>query len=76
MNDGTITGDGVTGAGDVDGVVNLTSTGTIRSLDALSDFSETGAENDTVNNSGQMITAIGPSTSAPTPPGTPPPAAR
>ncbi len=43
MNDGAITGNGVTGDGDavdVDGVVNLTNTGTIKSLNSLNDVSE------------------------------------
>jgi hypothetical protein len=43
MNDGKITGNGVSGDGDgvdVDGLVNLTNTGTIKSLNSLNDTSE------------------------------------
>jgi outer membrane autotransporter protein len=43
VNNGTITGNGVTGDGDgvdVDGLVNLTNTGTIKSLHAYNDTSE------------------------------------
>ena len=51
QNDGTITGDGVTGDGDgvdVDGLVNLTNTGVIQSLNAFSDVPGGASEGVTV----------------------------
>jgi len=66
VNHGTITGNGVTGDGDgvdVDGLVNLTNTGTIRSLNAFNDTSEgVTVGGGTINNSGTIEGSI--STSA------------
>ena len=60
QNHGTITGDGVTGDGDgvdVDGLVNLTNTGVIRSLNAFSDVPGGASEGVTVG--GGTITNSG-----------------
>jgi hypothetical protein len=59
VNHGTITGNGVTGDGDgidVDGVVNLTNSGTIRSLNAASGEVSEGVTvgGGTINNSGTI----------------------
>ncbi len=62
LNNGTITGNGVTGDGDgvdVDGVVNLTNTGMIRSLNALNNTSEgVTVGGGTINNSGTIQGSI------------------
>ena len=60
QNDGTITGNGVTGDGDgvdVDGLVNLTNTGVIQSLNAFSDVPGGASEGVTVG--GGTITNSG-----------------
>ena len=62
VNNGLITGNGVTADGDgvdVDGVVNLTNTGTIRSLNALNNTSEgVTVGGGTINNSGTIQGSI------------------
>lgn len=62
VNDGLITGNGVTADGDgvdVDGLVNLTNTGTIRSLNAHNDTSEgVTVGGGTINNSGTIQGSI------------------
>jgi len=62
-NNGLITGNGVTGDGDgvdVDGLVNLTNTGTIKSLNAFNDTSEgVTVGGGTINNSGTIQGSIG-----------------
>ncbi len=62
VNHGTITGNGVTGDGDgvdVDGLVNLTNTGSIRSLNALNDVSEgVTVGGGTITNSGLIEGSI------------------
>jgi hypothetical protein len=60
QNDGTITGNGVTGDGDgvdVDGIVNLTNTGVIQSLNAFS--SVPGGASEGVTTGGGTITNFG-----------------
>ena len=60
QNDGTITGNGVTGDGDgvdVDGIVNLTNTGVIQSLNAFSDVP--GGASEGVTTGGGTITNSG-----------------
>jgi hypothetical protein len=60
QNQGTITGNGVTGDGDgvdVDGLVNLTNTGVIRSLNAFSDVP--GGASEGVTTGGGTITNSG-----------------
>ena len=60
QNDGTITGNGVTGDGDgvdVDGIVNLTNTGVIRSLNSFS--AVPGAASEGVTTGGGVITNSG-----------------
>ena len=60
QNDGTITGNGVTGDGDgvdVDGIVNLTNTGVIQSLNAFSDVPGGASEGVTIG--GGTITNSG-----------------
>ena len=60
QNDGTITGNGVTGDGDgvdVDGLVNLTNTGVIQSLNAFSDVP--GGASEGVTTGGGTITNSG-----------------
>ncbi|MEP6671923.1 MAG: PEP-CTERM sorting domain-containing protein [Chthoniobacter sp.] len=63
VNHGTITGNGVTADGDgvdVDGLVNLTNTGLIKSLNALNDTSEgVTVGGGTINNSGTIQGSIG-----------------
>jgi hypothetical protein len=62
INHGMITGNGVTADGDgvdVDGLVNLTNTGTIRSLNALNDTSEgVTVGGGMINNSGTIQNSI------------------
>ena len=62
VNHGTITGSGLTGDGDgvdVDGLVNLTNTGTIRSLNAFNDTSEgVTVGGGTITNSGTIEGSI------------------
>ena len=60
QNDGTITGNGVTGDGDgvdVDGIVNLTNTGVIQSLNSFSDVP--GGASEGVTTGGGTITNSG-----------------